>query len=132
MAVKMAPTARTRQIPLSSRLIVEIGFSEEKLWSLALQFGRIWGHQGGAFQQVIEFHHNLIAQPLPIFQVDDTTENRQKALLHMFQLVVGDDVLGWLTEVRSRFHSVLFYSWLRKELGCRTRYGSEISTVSDS
>ena len=42
-----------------------------------------------------------MAQPLPTFHVDDTLENRQKALVHMFQLVVGHDATGWLTEVRN-------------------------------
>lgn len=102
--------------------MIEVGFTELKFWNLVLQFGRIWSRHDHSFQTIIQQHHELVTRPLPNFQISDAISVRQDALLHMFALVLGQETTSTLNEIRSRFHSVLFYSFLQKELNFRKEY----------
>jgi hypothetical protein len=78
----------------------------------------------------MRFHATLLASnPLPLWNAAQTPPEREASLMHLFQLVVGGSASQWLNDLQTRFRSVVFYQWLKKEVRLRGGSGSPLSMI---
>jgi hypothetical protein len=78
----------------------------------------------------MQYHETLLTMtPLPHWNAQQSPQEREATLMHLFQLVVGGSASQWLNDLRTRFHSVVFYQWLKKEVRLRQRSGSALLMI---
>ena len=80
-----------------------------------LAFARQWEQGAIQFTRALQDHHSLLTQPLPSYSNRGTDSEREDALVHMLNLLVGHEMNKWWSEVMNRFHMVIFWSWFIQE-----------------